>query len=75
MRGTALRIAMKITFRATMHHASLNGAPPPPPPEPLQVIITGTAGSGKSYLINAIKARLGDTCILTGTTGLAGYNI
>ena len=49
--------------------------PPPPSPEPLQVIITGTAGSGKSYLINAIKARLGDTCILTGTTGLAGYNI
>ena len=47
----------------------------PPPPEPLQVIITGTAESGKSYLINAIKARLGDTSILTGTTGLAGYNI
>ena len=74
MHGTALRIALKITFSATMHHAALNGAPPPPP-EPLQVIITGTAGSGKSYLINAIKARLGDTCILTGTTGLAGYNI
>ena len=49
--------------------------PPPPPPEPLQVIIRGTTGSGNSYLINAIKARLGDTCILTGTTGLAGYNI
>ena len=51
------------------HHAALNGATPP---EPLQVIITGTPGSGKSYLINAIKALLGDTCILTGTTGLAG---
>ena len=60
------------------HHAALNGATPPPPPlpqEPLQLIITGTAGSDKSYLINAIKALLGDTCILTGTTGLAGYNI
>ena len=44
MHGTALRIAMKITLSATMHHAALNGAPPPP--EPLQVIITGTAGSG-----------------------------
>ena len=54
------------------HHAALNGATSP---EPLQVIITGTAGSGKSYLINAIKALLGDTCILTGNTGLAGYNI
>ena len=57
------------------NHAALNGTPPPPPPEPLQVIITGTAESGKSYLMNAIKARLGDTSILTGTTGLAGYNI
>ena len=56
------------------NHAALNGTTPPPP-EPLQVIITGTAESGKSYLINAIKARLGDTSILTGTTGLAGYNI
>ena len=46
-----------------------------PPSEPLQVITTGAAGLGKSYLINAIKALLGDTCILTGTTGLAGYNI
>ena len=45
------------------------------PPEPLQVIITGTAGSGKSYLINAIKALLGDTCILKANAGLAGYNI
>ena len=54
------------------HHAALNGATPP---EPLQVIITGTAGSGKSYLINAIKALLGDTCILKATAGLAGYNI
>ena len=54
------------------HHAALNGATPP---EPLQVVITGTAGSGKSYLIYALKCPLGDTCILTRTTGLAGYNI
>ena len=33
------------------------------------MIITGTAGSGKSYLISAIKVLLGDTCKLTGTTG------
>ena len=45
---------------------------PPPPPEPLQVIITGTAESSKSYLINATKALLGDTCILTDTNDLAG---
>ena len=45
-----------------------------PPPEVI-IIITGTAGSGKSYLINAIKALLGDTCILKATAGLAGYNI
>ena len=40
------------------HHAALNSATLPEP------LITGTAGSGKSYLINAIKALLGDTCIL-----------
>ena len=39
------------------------------------MIITGTAGSGKSFLINAFMTILGDKCKLTGTTGVAGYNI
>ncbi len=32
-------------------------------------------GTGKSYLINALNQLLGDSCILTGTTGTAGFNI
>ena len=73
MHGTALRIAMKITLSATMHHAALNGAPPPQ--NHYKSSLQEQQDQGKSYLINAIKARLGDTCILTGTTGLADYNI
>ena len=45
------------------------------PTEPLHMIITGTAGTGKSFLINALAHLLGDQCILTGTTGIAGFNI
>ena len=44
-------------------------------PLPLQMIVCGTAGTGKSYLISAIAQTLGEACILTGTTGIASYNI
>ena len=44
-------------------------------PPPLHMIISGTAGSGKSYLISAIAHLLGNACILTGTTGMASFNI
>lgn len=44
-------------------------------PLPLHMIICGTAGTGKSYLINAISQCLGEKCLLTGTTGIAAYNI
>lgn len=42
---------------------------------PLHMIVCGTAGTGKSYLISAISQALGSTCLLTGTTGMAAYNI
>ena len=42
---------------------------------PLHMIVSGTAGTGKSYLISAITHLLKDTCILTGTTGMASFNI
>lgn len=42
---------------------------------PLHMIVCGTAGTGKSYLISAIAQVLGDTCVLTGTTGMAAFNI
>ena len=54
------------------HHRSFTAGEAP---QPLHMIICGTAGTGKSFLITAIAHTLGDTCLLTGTTGLAGFNI
>jgi len=53
--------------------------------EPLRLIIMGTAGTGKSYLINAIRGRLQEIAMNNGTetspvivlapTGVAAFNI
>ena len=42
---------------------------------PLHLIINGEAGTGKSYLINALRNFLGKSCIVTATTGKASFNI
>ena len=39
------------------------------------MIIYGTAGTGKSYLIHAIASQLQNECCLTATTGIAAFNI
>eukprot|EP00854_Cymbomonas_tetramitiformis_P027270 gene27270-33584_t len=38
-------------------------------------IVNGTAGSGKTWLIRAIKQELGDACIVLAPTGAAADNI
>ena len=43
--------------------------------EPLALIIIGEAGTGKSYLIYAIRRLLRDKCAVTATTGKAAFNI
>ena len=43
--------------------------------EPLCLIIIGVAGTGKSYLINAIRNLLQNRCAVTATTGKAAFNI
>ena len=43
--------------------------------EPLCLIIIGVAGTGKSYLINAISNLLREKCAVTPTIGKASYNI
>ena len=43
--------------------------------EPLCLIIIGVAGTGKSYLINALRNLLQSKCAVTATTGKASYNI
>ena len=41
----------------------------------LCLILNGVAGTGKSYLINAIRNLLRNKCVVTATTGKAAYNI
>ncbi len=43
--------------------------------ETLCLIMKGVAGTGKSYLINAIRNLLQSECAVTATTGKAAYNI
>ena len=43
--------------------------------KPLHLIINGEAGTGKSYLINALCNHLQDRCKVTATTGKAAYAI
>jgi len=46
----------------------------PSPKDPLLLIVVGVAGTGKSYLINAIRNFLGTSCAVTATTGKAAFN-
>jgi ATP-dependent DNA helicase PIF1 len=39
------------------------------------MIVCGTAGTGKTYLISAAKQVLGTQCIVTATTGIAAFSI
>lgn len=41
----------------------------------VSLIINGVVGTGKSYLINAIRVLLGEKCAITATTGKAAFNI
>ena len=42
-------------------------------PEPLHIIINGTAGTGKSYLINCLRLLLGDSVKVAAPTGVASF--
>ena len=41
----------------------------------LRMIINGEAGTGKSFLITALKNLLQDKCCITATTGKAAHNV
>ena len=43
--------------------------------DPLLAVVVGVAGTGKSYLISAIRNLLENSCVVTATTGKAAYNI
>ena len=43
--------------------------------DPLFLMILGQAGTGKSYVINAIRSILGNHCAVAAPTGKASYNV
>ena len=43
--------------------------------EPFHMLILGTAGTGISFLIQAIAQLLQNMCLLTATTGIAAFHI
>jgi len=43
--------------------------------QPLRFIVSGTAGTGKSYLIQCLKLLLGDSLCVAAPTGAAAYNV
>ena len=45
------------------------------PTQPLRMLVAGTAGSGKTTLISALKQLIGDECIVLAPTGVAADNI
>jgi ATP-dependent DNA helicase PIF1 len=45
------------------------------PVEPLRALVCGTAGSGKTWLIRALKQELGAACLVLAPTGVAADNI
>ena len=42
---------------------------------PIRMIVSGTAGTGKSYLINCLKILLKEKLCVCAPTGVASYNI
>ena len=64
-----LNYEQTLAYRIVLEHSNQLSYPS------LHMVACGTAGTGKSYLINTICQCLGDKCILTGTIGMAAFNI
>ena len=50
------------------HHSAIS-------PQPLRMIVSGTAGTGKSYLINCLRLLLQQHITVAAPTGVAAFNI
>ena len=58
--------AQRIAFDIVVGHFQSNEKP---------LLITGTAGSGKSFLINSIRSVLKENCIVAAFFGIAAFNV
>ena len=56
-------------YNIILHHYQSNCT------EPLHMIVSGTAGTGKSYLINCIRLFLQENVVVAAPTGVAAFNI
>lgn len=45
------------------------------PQEQLLLIVSGTAGTGKSKIIHCLRAHLGDACRVVAPSGVAAFNV
>ena len=61
----------QLAFNIVQSHFTNNS----PEQQPLHLIIIGVAGTGKSYLINALRNLLQNKCQVSATTEKASYNI
>ncbi len=70
---SSLNVKQRQAYDTILHHQTqfMTGQQP----APLHMLVCGTAGTGKSFLISAIAQTLGSACLLTGTTGMASFNI
>ena len=67
-----LNSGQRIVYDAVVKHNARQRAGPT---QPLHAMICGTAGSGKTFLIKALKQALGDSCLVLPPTGVAADNI
>ena len=59
----------RVAFDLVVSHACQSDT------EPLRAIFSGTAGTGKSHLIHALRSHLGDRCKVVAPTGVAAFNV
>lgn len=70
----SLNPAQKYVYRVVEEHQRASKSSSGPP-SPINALICGTAGSGKTYLIKSLKQLLGGTCLVLAPTGVAADNI
>ena len=68
-----LNESQSFVYRVVVEHKERSRAQLGVPP--LRILVCGTAGSGKTFLIKSLKHHLGDQCLVLAPTGVAADNI